>query len=269
LKILEERGALIIQPGTGLLASGASGIGRMAEPEELLAWIRIELGRHYGDLRGRRVLVTAGGTQEPIDPVRYIGNRSSGQMGYALAQQALDRGAQVVLVSGPVSLKPPIGSEFISVETAMQMQSAVRRILFNHANPVDVLIMAAAVADFRPSLTYDHKVKKGENTPIIELTLNPDILGGLTDGPGLDNLLRVGFAAETNDLRSNAEKKLEAKKLDMIVANEAVSSIGKADNQITMLEKDGRATELPRMPKEEVAMAIIDKVVELLATRLQ
>jgi len=265
LNTLIQRSATIVQPGFGMLASGAVGEGRMAESEILLAAIKLELGKQ-GDLRGKRIVITAGGTQEAIDPVRYIGNRSSGQMGYALAQNALERGAQVTLISGPVSIKPPYGCEFVPVQTARQMQEAVNNHLMPRPDlyPPDVLIMAAAVADFRPLQSSDHKIKKGSTAPVIELTLNPDILSELKNAPGLENLLRVGFAAETDDLRTNAQKKLEAKNLDLIVANEAVSSIGHADNQVTLIERGGAISELPRLPKTEVAAAILDKVVELL-----
>ncbi|NWJ45873.1 MAG: bifunctional phosphopantothenoylcysteine decarboxylase/phosphopantothenate--cysteine ligase CoaBC [Chloroflexi bacterium] len=267
LATLRERGAFILEPGVGMLASGASGVGRMPEPEEILGYIRLALGKNSGDLIGKRLIITAGGTQEPLDPVRYLGNRSSGQMGYALAQAALERGADVTLISGPVNLKPPVGCKFVSVKTAREMEAAVQRALFEDELPADVLVMAAAVADFRPVTSSDHKIKKDKTAPTIELTLNPDILGGLKDAPGLEKLLRVGFAAETDDLHANAEKKLNNKNLDMIVANEAVSSIGHSDNQVTLIERGGIITEFERKPKRAVAELILDKVVELLAKK--
>ncbi len=267
LQTLVERGARIINPNSGLLASGMSGVGRMAESAELLAEIKLEFGRLGGNLSGKRLVITAGGTQEPIDPVRFIGNGSSGQMGYALAQAALERGAEVTLISGPVALTAPYGAKLVKVRTTLQMQEAVHTALFDRENPADALIMAAAVADFRPATTSQSKIKKGNTAPTIELTLNPDILAGLKDAPGLETLLRVGFAAETDDLRANAEKKLLNKKLDMIVANEAVSSIGQTENQVTFIERGGAITELQRLPKPQVAQAILDKVVELLRNR--
>lgn len=267
LKTLVERGAKILQPGFGKLASGAVGTGRMAEPAQIVAAARLALGQVSGDLRGKHVLVTAGGTQEAIDPVRFIGNRSSGQMGYALAENALARGATVTLVSGPVNLLPPYGCNFKPVVSALEMQAAIDQALAETAT--DVLIMAAAVADYRPVQAADHKLKKdgSGSAPQIALTLNPDIIAGLKNRPGLESLLRVGFAAETEDLVANAEKKLAAKGLDLIVANEAVSSIGQPDNQITMLERGGTVHRLERLPKSAVAEHILDKVVELLNRR--
>src|SRR5262249_23115771 len=160
--------------------------------------------RREGDLRGKRLIITAGGTQEPIDPVRFIGNGSSGQMGYALVQQALERGAQVTLISGPVKLEPPYGCDFVGVRTTREMQAAVDQAL-EFSPPADGLIMAAAVADFRPRHASDHKIKKesSNRAPTIELELNPDILLGLKGRPGLEKLVRVGFAAETDDLTLN------------------------------------------------------------------
>lgn len=266
IQTLRERGATVLDVKYGAHASGESGLGRMPEPAEIVAAVRLEIGRREGDLRGKRVVVTAGGTQEPIDPVRFIGNGSSGQMGYALVQQALERGAQVTLISGPVKLEPPYGCEFVGVRTAREMQAAVDRAL---EAPADVIIMAAAVADFRPAHSSDHKIKKeaSDRAPTIELELNPDILLGLKSRPGLEKLVRVGFAAETNDLTLNAEKKLTNKDLDLIVANEAVSSIGHPDNEVTLIERGGLTQHLARMPKTQVAGAILDKVVELLGKK--
>ncbi|HEX2914439.1 MAG TPA: bifunctional phosphopantothenoylcysteine decarboxylase/phosphopantothenate--cysteine ligase CoaBC [Chloroflexia bacterium] len=265
LQTLVEWGAQVIEPGYGRLASGAVGTGRMAEPAQLVAAVRLALGQQGGSLRGKRLVITAGGTQEAIDPVRYIGNRSSGQMGYALAQEALDRGAEVILISGPVRLDPPYGSHFVSVTSTLEMQHAIHQALWE-TRP-DALIMAAAVADFRPENPSGQKIKKDGSgkAPDIKLTLNPDILAGLKDLEGLDNMLRVGFAAETEQLHQNAEKKLLNKGLDLIIANEAVSSIGQPDNEITMIERGGLVTQLERMPKEAVAEHILDKVSEMLA----
>ncbi|MEI6044256.1 MAG: bifunctional phosphopantothenoylcysteine decarboxylase/phosphopantothenate--cysteine ligase CoaBC [Chloroflexota bacterium] len=265
IQTLRDRGVIVLDPKYGEHATGATGLGRMPEPTEIVAAVRLVLGQRQGDLRGKRVVVTAGGTQEPIDPVRFIGNGSSGQMGYALAQQALERGAKVTLISGPVKLEPPYGCEFVSVRTTREMEAAVNLAL--EANPpTDVLIMAAAVADFRPLRPSEQKIKKEKDkpTPVIELELNPDILLGLKGRPGLENLLRVGFAAETNDLALNAEKKLKDKDLDLIVANEAISSIGQPDNEVTLIERGGLTQQLARKPKRAVATAILDKVLELL-----
>lgn len=269
LQTLADRGAQVIAPGYGNLASGAVGTGRMAEPAQLVAAVRLAFGRLDGDLRGKRLVITAGGTQENIDPVRYIGNRSSGQMGYALAEEALRRGAEVTLISGPVKLEPPFGCKFVSVTSTLQLEQAVHQALETPGAKADVLIMAAAVADFRPASPSEQKIKKDGSgqAPTIELVLNPDILTGLTGRAGSEGLLRVGFAAETENLTINAEKKLHSKDLDLIVANDAVSSIGQPDNEITLIERSGMITHLERLPKPVVAGAILDKVVEILAKR--
>lgn len=265
LATLIERGATVVEAEYGVLASGAMGWGRLAEPDQIVAAVKLMLGRKEGTLVGQRLVVTAGGTQEPLDPVRYIGNRSSGQMGYALAQAALWRGATVTLISGPVRLEPPYGVHFIGVQTAREMEKAVHAALDAdaHGQRADVLIMAAAVADYRPTQVSDHKIKKTGNALHLELEINPDILAGLNAQPSLENLLRVGFAAETDDLLRNAEKKLVSKNLDLIVANEAVSSIGAPDNEVTLIERGGKQTPLHRLPKAQVAEAILDKVGEI------
>ncbi len=263
LQTLADRGAKIIEPGYGLLASGALGTGRMAEPGQIVAAARLAMGQITGTLRGKHLVITAGGTQEALDPVRYIGNNSSGQMGYALAETALARGARVTLISGPVRLEPPYGCTFIGITSAREMEAAVHNRL---DQAVDALIMAAAVADFRPSSPSQNKIKKdgSGSAPSIELTLNPDILAGLKNRPDLKGLLKVGFAAETENHTINAEKKLRNKDLDLIVANEARTSIGQPDNQVTLIERNGQVTELDRMPKTLVAGLILDKVSELL-----
>lgn len=267
IEILRQRGAYFIEAEYGALASGAVGMGRLAEPSRIVESIRLVLAQQHGSLLGKRVVVTAGGTQESLDPVRFIGNRSSGQMGYALAEAALMRGAEVTLISGPVRLEPPFGCRFVNVQTAREMETAVHAALDGDGRAADILIMAAAVADYRPATVSDHKIKKSGTGLEIQLELNPDILAGLAARSGLEKLLRVGFAAETDDLLQNAEKKLLAKNLDLIVANEAVSSIGAPDNQVTLLERGGRQTALSRLPKAEVAEAILDKITELLQQR--
>lgn len=269
LKTLAERGAQVIAPGYGNLASGAVGTGRMAEPAQLLAAVKLAFGRLEGDLRGKRLVITAGGTQENIDPVRYIGNRSSGQMGYALTAEALARGAEVTLISGPVKLEPPFGCNFVGITSTLQLEQAVQQAVETPGFKADVLIMAAAVADFRPANPSEQKIKKDGSglAPNIELVLNPDILAGLKGRSGLAGLLKVGFAAETENLTLNAEKKLQSKDLDLIVANDAVSSIGQSDNEVTLIERGGVITNLARSPKPVVAGVILDKIVEILAKR--
>lgn len=269
LQTLAGRGAHIIAPGYGNLASGAVGTGRMAEPGQLLAAVKVAFGRVEGDLRGKHLVITAGGTQENIDPVRYIGNRSSGQMGYALAEEALGRGAKVTLISGPVKLAPPFGANFVSITSTRELEQAVHAALENPDAKADALVMAAAVADFRPASPSEQKIKKDGSglAPNIELVLNPDILAGLKGRAGLEKLLKVGFAAETEDLTLNAEKKLQSKDLDLIVANDAVTSIGQPDNEITLIERSGVITHLDRQPKVQVAGAILDKIVEIFQKR--
>jgi phosphopantothenoylcysteine decarboxylase/phosphopantothenate--cysteine ligase len=258
LETLKRRGATIMQPGEGHLASGATGVGRMPEVPEILAAIRRSLGAK-GPLAGKRVVVTAGGTQEPLDPVRYIGNRSSGKQGYAIAEEAYNAGAEVTLISGPVSLSPPHGIETVQVGTAREMEAAVREAIAG----ATVLVMAAAVADYAPSEVSEQKIKKTDEKLEISLGRNPDILGGLAE-LDLPSLVRVGFAAETQDLLQNARQKLEKKQLDMIVANDAVSSIGSDASALTFITRDGEVEHLPPMPKQESARRIIERILKLL-----
>jgi phosphopantothenoylcysteine decarboxylase/phosphopantothenate--cysteine ligase len=261
LETLRNRGAYILGPHSGHLASGLSGVGRMLEPAELAGHVRAVLGAR-GPLRGRRVLVTAGGTQEPIDPVRVIANRSSGKQGYALAQAAIDLGAQVTLVSGPTALPAPVGAELIPVETAEQMRAAV----IQHAPGRDVLLMAAAVADFRPDQAAERKIKRAGGAPEVKLVPNPDILQEVAALPQRPQVL-VGFAAESNDLLANAAHKLEAKGLDLIVANDisaADAGFEVDTNRVVLLGRDGSQTELPLLSKYEVARQVLARVTELL-----
>jgi phosphopantothenoylcysteine decarboxylase/phosphopantothenate--cysteine ligase len=261
LEILRSRGAHIVGPASGHLASGLNATGRMVEPAELAGWARVLLGRN-GALQGRKVVVTAGGTQEPIDPVRVIANRSSGKQGYALAQAAIDLGAQVVLVSGPTALAAPIGAQVVNVDTAEEMRVAT----LQHAAGADALLMAAAVADFRPSKSEGSKIKRAGGAPDLELVPNPDILqevGGLTNKPRV----MVGFAAESNDLVQNAQHKLESKKLDLIVANDISAKDAGFEtdtNRVILLAKDGGKEELPLLSKAEVAQRVLQKVVGFL-----
>jgi phosphopantothenoylcysteine decarboxylase/phosphopantothenate--cysteine ligase len=288
LTLLRERGAYIVEPEVGRLASGAIGPGRLPDTQVLLGAIMKVLGRTGGDLVGRRVLVTAGGTHEPIDPVRYIGNRSSGKMGYALAKEARDRGAHVILVTGPVALQAPYGVEVQQVETAIQMRDAVHAFL----PTIDVLVMSAAVADFRPASPATHKIKKDDNEAwaqgqhadesefSVRLVKNPDILGELAmaqqrqdilddNGQPKHRFIRVGFAAETNDIITYARSKLVKKHLDLLVANDVSrsdSGFGADTNKVLLLSANGVMEDLPVMPKTGVAAAIWDRVVSLLNT---
>lgn len=280
LALLRERGATIVEPEVGRLASGAVGPGRLPETAVLLGAISVMLARQ-GDLAGRRVVVTAGGTQEPIDPVRYIGNRSSGKMGYALATAARDRGAHVILISGPVSLPAPYGVEMRKVSTAQEM----RDVVFGVIAHTDVLIMSAAVADFRPTKPAAQKIKKrsdgareneARSELSIELTRTADILGELADTlegragehqQARQRLVRVGFAAETQHLMEHAREKLIKKRLDLLVANDVTrsdSGFGAETNKVIIFHANGATEDLPVMPKTGVAEAIWDRVVPLL-----
>ena len=267
LNILQQRNTTIVGPTEGHLASGLSGIGRMVEPQELIGHVRRILGK-TGKLAGWRVLVTAGGTMEPIDPVRTITNRSSGKQGYALAQAALDLGAEVNLVTGPTSLPTPIGAERINIETAHEM---LERIVENLPK-TDILIMAAAVADFRPANTSEQKIKKSEALPTIVLEANPDILVSVSkERQKLKSLeIVVGFAAESENLLANAQAKLTAKKLNLIVAND-ISSLDSGfavdTNRVVLIDDTGGIEKLPLMTKSEVAQAIIQRVVDMIQSK--
>ncbi|MDO9128852.1 MAG: bifunctional phosphopantothenoylcysteine decarboxylase/phosphopantothenate--cysteine ligase CoaBC [Anaerolineales bacterium] len=278
VRILNERGVHFAGPGEGRMASGLTGKGRMLEPAELLGHIRLVLGKN-GKLAGKKVVVTAGGTQEAIDPVRVITNRSSGKQGYALAQAAIDAGAQVTLITAPTSLTAPVGARLIEVRTAGEMLEAVlaesvRRVGAAHSTysaGVDALLMAAAVADFRPKKVAEDKLKKRDGIPQVELEAAPDILetvAGLGSGEKRPRVV-VGFAAESRDLLENAAAKLSSKKLDMIVANDiSASDSGFAvdTNRVTLLFADAREESLPLMGKAEVAEAIIERVAAMLET---
>ncbi|NJD58757.1 MAG: bifunctional phosphopantothenoylcysteine decarboxylase/phosphopantothenate--cysteine ligase CoaBC, partial [Anaerolineae bacterium] len=249
LEVLRSRGAVIIGPDVGHLASGLEARGRMSEPATLLGHIRFLLTRH-GPLQGRCVVITAGGTQEPVDPVRLLTNRSSGKQGYALAQAALDAGAQVTLVSTPVSLLAPQGAQLIQVTSAAEMEAAV----IKACQKADILVMAAAVADYRPAWKATQKIKKDSGMPSLELERTADILlevAKLREQTGSPKII-VGFAAETQDMLANATTKLKAKRLDMIVANDVSSSTSGFSvdtNQVTLLMAGGQSVELPLMSK--------------------
>lgn len=262
-RTLAGRGAAIVGPGEGVLASGASGPGRMAEPMEIFEAIRLVLARK-GDLRGRTILVTAGGTRESIDPVRFIGNHSSGKMGYAIAAAARDRGAEVILISAPTALPGPAGVAIHNIDSAEEMARAV---LLN-VDGSDALIMAAAVADYRPAQAEKQKIKKDTQEGLtLSLVRNPDILARVADWREHRALpLVVGFAAETQDLLANAREKLHRKGMDMIVANDvtaADSGFGTDTNQVTLMRTDGSVDALPLLSKHEVAHRILDEVIRL------
>jgi phosphopantothenoylcysteine decarboxylase/phosphopantothenate--cysteine ligase len=265
LKTLKERGAAIVGPLSGHLASGLSGVGRMVEPAEMLGHIRILLGRS-GPLVGRKVVVTAGGTQEAIDPVRSITNRSSGKQGYALAQAALDLGGAVTLISAPTAQTPPVGAELVPVTSAADMLAAV----LAKAKSSDILLMAAAVADFRPSKEAKQKIKRAAGVPKLELTANPDILLELHKMKAKQPRVVVGFAAESKDLIENAKQKLKAKHLDLIVANDIAASDAGFEvdtNRVVLLDKTGKQERLPLMSKDEVARIVVERATALLKSK--
>ncbi len=260
---LKERGAIIIGPAEGHLASGLVGTGRMVEPVEILGQIRMVLGRRYGKLAGKKVVVTAGGTQEALDPVRVITNHSSGKQGYAIAQAALDSGADVCLVTAPTALTAPVGARVVKVNSAEEMLQAVL------AESADALVMAAAAADFRPKHIAKDKMKKRDGIPQIELEAAPDILKTVSGTPVEKKRFRVmvGFAAESQNLLENADEKLKSKKLDFIVANDiSANDAGFAvdTNRVTFLFANGARENLPLTSKVEVAEIIIEHISRLL-----
>ncbi len=254
LATLRGRGWTVREPDEGLLASGLVGKGRLPAGAVIDGVVRSALGQRFGRLAGRRVLITAGGTHEAIDPVRFIGNRSSGQMGYALAAAARDAGAAVTLISGPVSLEPPAGVALVAVESAAEMHAAVHVAIPD----AELLIMAAAVADYRPATAARQKIKKDQAQRALKLERTTDILGSLAE---VKHCIKVGFAAETEQLLTFAADKLQRKRLDLIVANDAVSSIGSASSSVTLLDHSGMAQTLPLLPKTAVATAILDAII--------
>ena len=264
LNLLRQRGVRILGPEHGHLASGLQGPGRMVEPEAILGQIRYLLTRE-GPLQHRRVLVTAGGTQEPLDPVRVLTNRSTGKQGFALAQAALDWGAEVTLISGPTSLPTPPGAQRVDVRTAREMRDAV----LAHLPTADILLMSAAVADYRPAQPAAHKIKKTSADLTVTLTRNPDILtevAAFRRGHERPTIV-VGFAAESQDLLANARAKLQRKHLDLMVANDiSAPDAGFAvdTNRVTLLYRDGRVERLPTLSKEEVAQAVVVRALHLL-----
>ena len=257
VETLQARGIDFVGPAVGRLASGGFGEGRFAPVPEILGRALQVLGSS-GDLAGRRIVVSAAGTREPIDPIRFLGNRSTGKMGVALAEVARDRGADVTVVSGPTLLPMPSGVDLVRVESATEMLGAVRAA----SQGADALIMSAAVADYRPQVTSDAKLKKAEGPLTLAIERTEDVLDAIRDVP-----VRVGFAAETEDLIENARAKLVAKGLDLVVANVVGgenSPFGAETNQAVLLPKNGEAEELPQLSKRELAERILDRVRDLL-----
>lgn len=264
LEALHQRNVVIVGPTPGRLASGLYGPGRMVEPKELLGHIRVLLGQG-GSLAGRKVVVTAGGTLEAIDPVRAITNHSSGKQGFALAQAALDRGADVILIAGPSALDTPVGAERIDVSSADEMREAVLEAIPES----DALLMAAAVADFRPTSASKRKFKRGKELPEIRLERTADILELVVkerDKQGWP-LVIVGFAAESEDLVKNARAKLTEKDISLIVANDITAKdagFGVDTNRVTLLDQGGGVEKLPLSTKTHVAGVVLDRVVSML-----
>lgn len=258
LRTLEKYGMKVIDPASGYLACGDTGAGKMPEPQTLFAYIEAELA-HKKDLSGKRVLVTAGATQEALDPVRYLTNHSTGKMGYALAKAAMVRGAQVTLVSGQTNLEPPLFVELVPVISAQDMYEAVE----NRFDETDVLIMAAAVADYRPKEYVDQKIKKKAGDNVLELARTTDIIGTLSARKKQGQFL-CGFSMETEHMLENSKKKLQKKHLDMIVANNLRTEgagFGKDTNVVTLIREDGQM-ELPKLSKLEVSHRILDEIVQ-------
>jgi phosphopantothenoylcysteine decarboxylase/phosphopantothenate--cysteine ligase len=252
---LRNRGVEVVGPTAGRLASGRMGMGRLAETSDVVGALRTLLGQRTGDFAGRHVVVSAGGTQEPLDPVRFVGNRSTGKMGFAIAEAARDRGAYVTLVTGPVTLDTPYGIHRVDVTTVAEMLVALEQATADS----DAIVMSAAPADYRPAHPSEHKMKKtAEEGLNVLLEKNPDIIATLPKGG-----VRVGFAAETRNVADYARAKLPSKRLDFIVANDvsaAGSGFGTDTNQVTIFHKEGNHEELPLMSKYAVAMAILDRV---------
>lgn len=264
LETLRQRGAVIVGPVEGHLASGLSTVGRMVESIELLGHIRLLLSQS-GPLKERRVVVTAGGTQEPLDPVRAIRNRSSGKQGYALAQAALDMGADVTLISAPTHLPTPVGARLVEVVTTDEMMASV----LDAIPQTDALLMAAAVADFKLATPARDKIKSDDGIPKIDLEATPDILKAVAHMKGKQGFpkITVGFAAESQNLLEHARIKLNSKKLDLIVANDITApdaGFGADTNRVTLLDAAGGVESLPLMSKAEVARAVLDRVVNLI-----
>ena len=259
LAMLRQRGHIFVEPDDGFLACGTYGTGRLAAHEKILEAVEKAAQTLPLDLRGETILVTAGPTQEPIDPVRYLSNRSSGKMGYALASAALARGARVTLVTGPVSLLPPAGATVVPVSTAAEMHSAV----FANLEPATTVIQCAAVADFRPLAPAGEKIKKADAPGTITLEPTTDILQELGRCKG--NRLLIGFAAETTNLSEYARRKLEAKNCDMVVANLVGAGLGfeADDNEVELVLRSGASIAVERASKRQIADRILDQIASL------
>ncbi|KUO73226.1 MAG: phosphopantothenoylcysteine decarboxylase [Desulfosporosinus sp. BRH_c37] len=260
LVILKDRGIHVIGPDTGFQACGTDGDGRMSEPVEIVE----SLARFFSGLdwlKGKKALVTAGGTQEPLDPVRYLGNRSSGRMGYAIAQVLQEAGAETILISAPTDLPTPHGVTRISVQTALEMYDAV----LGRFSEMDVVIKAAAVADYRPSVEAEQKIKKTEASRTLELVPNPDILAEL--GRRKTSQVLIGFAAETENLLANAQHKMQKKNVNLLVANDITkpgAGFGSPTNIVSFLFPDGRRIDFPQLSKLEVARHLVREIASLL-----
>ena len=257
ISILQKRGFEFIEPEYGLLACGYEGKGRLADPEKIVERIQ-QILNVSRDLEGRTVLVTAGPTREALDPVRFISNRSSGKMGYAIAEAASRRGADVTLISGPTTLTPPENVKLVNVESAIQMRDEV----ISCASQSQIIIMSAAVSDYRPKDFSTQKIKRGENIITIVLEENPDILAELGRDKR-DGQILVGFSMETENLIENSRKKLEKKNADFIVANDVSkegAGFGTDTNMVTLISSSGQIKELPLMSKYDVANAILDEI---------
>jgi phosphopantothenoylcysteine decarboxylase/phosphopantothenate--cysteine ligase len=282
IEMLRARGVRVVSPDEGYLACGMTGAGRLAGVEAIARAVTDALGLRH-DLDGETVLVTAGPTCEDLDPVRYLTNRSSGKMGYALADAAARRGARVVLVSGPTALDAPLGVERVAVRSTAEMHRAV----LDHLAPATIVVMAAAVADYRPVAPQAQKIKRSGERLVLELEPTTDILADVVhekairaraarakgaDGNNVDvkdNFIVVGFAAETDRVAEHAQQKLAAKSADMIVANDVTAEGAGFDhdtNVVTIFTRDGRQTPLPRLSKREVADRVFDRVLELRST---
>ena len=260
LQILERRGVVIVGPDQGYLASGLSGKGRLVDPTQLVGHIAAALGKK-GDLSGKKIVISAGGTQEPIDPVRVITNNSSGKMGYAIAEAARDRGAEVILITAPTSLSDPPSITVKNVTTPAEMCSLV----LSEVIDSDAIIISAAVADYRPKTSAEQKIKKSNSGLTIDLTKTEDILEKATG-----NFVKVGFSAESENLVSNATEKIGRKSLDLIVANDITdpdSGFGKDTNKVVIIDDQLQAEHLPILTKYDVGNEILNRVLKVLATR--
>ncbi|WP_432400702.1 bifunctional phosphopantothenoylcysteine decarboxylase/phosphopantothenate--cysteine ligase CoaBC [Wukongibacter sp. M2B1] len=262
IQILKDLGYKFVDPASGRLACGDYGVGKLASPEDIVEGvISLFNGLSNKTLKGKKVLITAGPTQEPIDPVRYITNHSSGKMGYSLAKASRDRGAEVVLVSGPTNLEKPKGIEVVDIVTANQMYDTVLK----HFDAADIIIKAAAVADYKPKEVSNNKIKKTDSNLSIELSRNPDIL--LELGSKKKDKILVGFAAETRDLLENAKGKVNRKNLDFIVANnitEAGAGFKGDTNIVSIIDSFGNIEKYDKMKKEDISDIILDKIYDLI-----